>query len=366
MKITKMDLYPVSIPLLTPFTTAIHSVDVKKCVLVRLESEDGCVGWGEAAPEVEITRDDCGTAFNLLDTRLRETVIGMDLDTRNDLEALLLGMEPQIEKSSTAVAALDIALHDLWTRSENIPLCEYFGGAVGAVPTSISIGIMEERRLFQTIQRIIDSGAAVIKLKIGDDSDADLKTISRFRDSFGYDITLRLDANQGYSVQQALQLFNKIEQFNIEFIEQPVPAGNLLDLKKVCSESPIPVMADEAVSSESDLQKLVGEKICNKVNLKLMKAGGLYQVNKMIDLCYSNKIECMIGCMIETPIGISAGVHLAAQDKSVKWTDLDGHLFFENIERVFPGLSTRKGKNLLKNRPGLGVDVHSDRLEGLI
>lgn len=362
MKITEMELYRVKFPLFTPFTTALHSVDVKECIIVKLTSDEGLTGWGEAAPEIEITGDDADVAFGLLDGTLCDMVVGWKLTASEDFNGILLEMEPFIAESSCAVAAVDIALHDLWARVNKIPLYEHFGGTHRPLPTSLSIGIMDEEQLFQTIRELIGSGAKCIKLKIGDDAASDLGLIKKFRETFGYDIKLRLDANQGYNYSEAIDLFKKMEPFNIEFIEQPVPADDLSDLKLLHNESPIPVMADEAVRSYDSLVELAEQNACGRVNLKLMKSGGIFQVNKCIQFCSDNNIQCMIGCMIESPIGIAAGVHLALQGKAVKWTDLDGHLFLEGIGSVFTGLKTEKGENILTEEHGLGVDVNEGAL----
>jgi len=366
MKIIKMDLFPVSFPLAIPFTTALHSVNVKRCLLVRLESDEGFSGWGEAAPEVEITGDDAETAYMTADEDLRSIIVGRDMKGDDEFREVLTLLEHFVNKSSTAVAAVDIALHDLWCRGSGMPVYRYYGGINKPLKTSISIGILETRILLDRIDSILESGGNRIKLKIGKSKKGDYELLAAVRARFGDKITLSLDANQGYSVDDALELFNKIHKFDIEYIEQPVPAADLAGLKRLYRESPIPVMADEAVCTLDNLISIIENDVCDRVNLKLMKSGGLFQVNRFIHLCSENNIKCQLGCMIETPIGIAAGVHLGMQNKSVLWTDLDGHLFLENIVNCITGLDTVGDLNALSNDNGLGLDVDMELLSGFL
>jgi o-succinylbenzoate synthase len=366
MKIAKLDVYPVKIPLFAPFTTALHSVEEKICVIVRLEDELGNVGWGEAAPEQEITHDDYKDALELIEFALRKEIIGAAASDHKEFHQLLDSLSAHIVASSTGVAAVDIALHDLYCKNKKMPLYEYFNGSNMPLRTSISIGITDMDNLLKTIQRIVDSNGRIIKLKIGLGIEEDIKMIKRVRDTFGDRITLRLDANQAYSPDDAKKLFCELEQFDIEFIEQPVQADDLEGLKYIHDECKIPVMADEAVSSFDDLVKIVVSDICDRVNIKLMKSGGLHSSSKMMGYCGKNKIDCMIGCMIETPIGISAGVHLGLSGGAVKWTDLDGHLFLSGTEGILSGLATNGDYNNVSDASGLGIDVNEDLLRNFI
>jgi o-succinylbenzoate synthase len=357
-----MDLYPVKIPLITPFITSLHSVDVKNCIIVRLTTDEGIVGWGEAAPEIEITGDDHKIAYETLDRSIRDIIVDKTIDNIGDFHDILNSLSKLISTSSTSVAAVDIALHDLWAKINKIPLYQFFNGSHGPLATSISIGIMEIDRLINTIGKLIESEVSIIKLKIGSGIEKDYTTIKKVRETFGYDFILRLDANQGYTYKDALILFNQLEEFKIEFIEQPVKYDNLTDLKLLHEECPIPIMADESISSFDDLMNVAKNNICNRVNIKLMKSGGLHPADRLIQFCNDQNIDCMIGCMIETPIGIAAGVHLGLQNKSVKWTDLDGHLFFGNIDHIFSGLRTEKGFNTVSKNYGLGLNVDETAL----
>jgi o-succinylbenzoate synthase len=260
--------------------------------------------------------------------------------------------------SSTGVAAVDIALHDLFGKKNKTPLYEYFKGIHSPLRTSISIGLTDIESLLKTIQKIVDSGGSVIKLKIGLGIEEDIGMIERVRDVFLDKITLRLDANQAYSPEEAKVLFDKLEKYDIEFIEQPVSAKDLAGLKLIHDRCEIPVMADEAVASFSDLKKIVDQDVCDRVNIKLMKSGGLHQSRKLIEYCGKNNIDCMIGCMIESPIGIAAGVHLGLGSDAVKWTDLDGHLFLKSIDDVFSGLETEGDYNNVTEGSGLGIEVN--------
>jgi L-alanine-DL-glutamate epimerase-like enolase superfamily enzyme len=219
---------------------------------------------------------------------------------------------------------------------------------------------MEPERVLDRISAIIGTGGRTIKLKIGMSPGKDLLLIRSVRERFGDSITISLDANQGFSAGEALGLFEKLAEYDIQFIEQPVPADDLDGLKMLHESSPVPVMADESVCSLTDLEGIVDGGICDRVNLKLMKSGGLYQLKRMIEYCSVNDIGCQIGCMIETPVGISAGVHLGLSSAAVKWTDLDGHMFLGDIENIFKGLKTAGDINVVSCGSGLGLDINEE------
>jgi L-alanine-DL-glutamate epimerase-like enolase superfamily enzyme len=169
-------------------------------------------------------------------------------------------------------------------------------------------------------------GYKTLKIKVGLDSQMDIKRIQAIRDAVGYNVDLRLDANQGWKPKEAVMLLRKMEDkgFNIELVEQPVSANDLEGLKYVTQNVNTPILADESVFSPFDAVKIIQNRAADLINIKLMKTGGIHNALKICSVAEIYGVECMIGCMLESKISVSAAVHLAASKSIITKIDLDG------------------------------------------
>jgi len=358
MRITACDVYRVAIPLLQPFVIASATQRAYGGVLLRLRTADGLEGWGEAAPSPIVTGETPdAVAARLL--RARRRIRSLDpLETERSVAAAFGFL-----RGSSALAAVDIALHDLKGQYYAAPVHRLLGGFRSEIETCMTISIRDATETLRQAGEIVSRGFRSLKLKLGSDPDRDIARVRLVRSCLGSAVRLRLDANQGYSVAGALRVLRAVHGCDIEFCEQPVPMGDLRALAKVSRGSPVPVMADESVRGPEELLRIIQMRAAAMVNLKLMKAGGLHRARQMVALAESAGMPCQVGCMIETRIGVTAGTHLALACGGVRYADLDGHLHLAS-DPCQGGVFTSSGLNRLSPGAGLGLAVKAPNARG--
>jgi L-alanine-DL-glutamate epimerase-like enolase superfamily enzyme len=244
----------------------------------------------------------------------------------------------------------------LFGQHVKLPLHQLFGLARPQILTSITLGIMPLEESVRQARELVKAGFRVLKLKTGRDWQEDAARVQAIRQAIGAEMALRVDANQGYDVPQALRFIRSVENCQIEFVEQPTPAKNLDDLKTVRQASPIPIMADESALAGSDVLNIAAQGIADMVNLKLMKAGGITGVIQATAVAAAGKLPVMLGCNDESRISIAAAVHLACGLSGVQYADLDGA--FDIVDDIATGgFELREGYLIPSDKPGLGVEV---------
>jgi len=248
-----------------------------------------------------------------------------------------------------AKASVDIALHDLIGKILNVPLYKLWGLDPDKTPnTSFTIGIDTTEVVRQKVEEA--SGFKILKVKLGGPSDREM--INTVREMT--DVPLCVDVNQGWKdKKEALDMIFWLKEQGIVFIEQPFPKENIDDIAWVTENSPLPVIADEAVQRLKDLSDLKG--VYSGVNIKLMKCTGLREAWKMINYARASGMTVMLGCMTETSCGVSAASQLSPM---VDFADLDGNLLISND--IFEGVKVIDGKITLPDKPGIGVKVTKD------
>lgn len=313
------------------FKIARETWDTTTNVFVTLRFA-GVSGVGEASP----------------DSHWGETVDSV-LHELQEVEVALLGNPFNLEgvrellPSGSARAALDIALHDLAGKIAGVPVCKLLGAKGRPLPpTSLTIPIADVDAMLERTRSLADH--PILKVKVGFDGDVDF--IRAMRGVF--DGAIRVDANEGWSPDEAIDRLNELEQFDIELCEQPIRSGQHEDLARVTASTSIPVFADEDVSLASDVVALKG--VVNGVNLKLRKCGGIREMMAAINTARACDLGVMIGCDLDTGIAVTAGAHVAGL---VDFADLDGPTLL--AEDPFPGLAYDKGRMILPDVPGLGV-----------
>ncbi|MEW6070745.1 MAG: dipeptide epimerase, partial [Candidatus Thermoplasmatota archaeon] len=321
MKITDIKIYPISIPLRKPFKIALGITYNYEGVLVKIETDENIYGWGEASPSERITFETQATVLNTLD-KIKPIVIGKN---PLEIEKMMLAVDENVHGNSSAKASIDLALHDILGKYLRLPLNKIFGSDKVEIRTSITIGIKDLKEVVEEALNLVERKVKTIKLKIGIDAEKDIEKVKALRETIGYGIRLRVDANQGYSVSQAIKVLNALERYEIEFIEQPVNAKDIEGLREVRNNTAIPIMADESLHTPRDAIELIKSDAVDLFNIKLMKSGGLSSSLKIAEIANAAGITCMVGCMVETKLGITAGTHLALGKKIIRYADLDGH-----------------------------------------
>ena len=350
MRIKRVDVYRVELKYVEPFRIALGTSVVSHNVVVRVTSVDGAEGWGEGSPSRRILGDTIDMAVRDAG-RLASKILELgDVELEHLHE--IAGRE---EYSLSAVAALDMALCDLKGKLAGTPIYRLFGGYRESLETDITIGIMEPEEMVKRAVKYVDMGFKALKLKLGEDPDTDIERVRAVRDAVGEGITIRVDANQGWTVEQAIRVIDRISGYDVELVEQPVRYDDVEGLAKVRKESPVPIAADESAKKPSDVVRLARAEAVDIVNIKLMKAGGIWGALKVAAVSEACGIKNMVGCMGESRLGITAGVHFALATRNVVYYDLDSDLLLAEDIVLSGGASIEKGVRKVADKPGLGI-----------
>ena len=353
MKITDIRLGMISVPLRVPFKTALRSVNSVEDVVVEIHTDTGAVGYGEAPPTGVITGDTTGAIIGAINDHMKKTLIGKDVD---DFEDLMIALQKCILKNTSAKAAVDMALWDLYGQLHNIPVYKLMGGARKSIITDITISVNEPDEMARDAEDAIRRGYDCLKVKVGKEPEKDIARLSAIRQIVPAETAIRIDANQGWTPKEAVRILNGMQErgLNIEFVEQPVPAHDFEGLKYVTDRSYVPVLADESVFSPEDAMKIMQMRAADLVNIKLMKCGGLYNALKIASAAEVYGVECMIGCMLEAKISVNAAVHLACAKQIITKIDLDGPVLCSE-DPILGGALFQEKQITVSDEPGLGI-----------
>jgi len=355
MKITNIRTQTLNAPLKNPFITSLRRVDALEDLLVIIECDDGSIGYGEGAPTPVITGETMGSIIACI-AHIEPHILGMEIE---DFDAILEKVHTLIIKNTTAKSALEIALYDLKAKSVKLPLYQMLGGKKTTFSTDITISMGEIDKMITDAQSAVALGYDTLKIKIGDNPQKDVERVIAIHASLEKHIKLRLDANQGWSAKQSVTLLHALEKQNIiaEFIEQPVPANDSAGLKYIKERVQTPLLADESIFSLIDARKLLKMQAIDYVNIKLAKTAGISQALALADLSHEFGVKCMIGCMLEGPISVAAGVHVAsAKADIITMLDLDAVALLAS-HPIKTDILFDESKITLSQKHGLGVSL---------
>ena len=353
MKITGVRLGKISVPLRVPFKTALRSVSSVEDVIVEVYTDTGAVGYGEAPPTGAITGDTTGAILGALQDHIIKTVVGRDVD---EFEDLMQALNKCIVGNTSAKAAMDMALWDLYGQLYRIPVYKLMGGSRKEIITDITISVNDPEEMARDAVDAVRRGYDTLKIKVGAHPELDVARLTAVRQAIGNDTRIRIDANQGWEPKQAVRLLNQMQEkgLDIEFVEQPVKAHDIDGLKYVTERSYVPVLADESVFSPEDAVRIMQTRAADLVNIKLMKCGGLYNALKIVSAAEVYGVECMIGCMLEAKISVNAAVHLACAKKIITKIDLDGPVLCSE-DPILGGAVFDEQRITVSDEPGLGI-----------
>lgn len=353
MKITKVRLGRISVPLRVPFKTALRRVDSVEDVIVEIHTDSGEVGFGEAPPTGVITGDTTGAILGAFQDHISKTLLGRDMD---DFENLTRDLQKSLVHNSSAKAAADIALWDLYGKHYGIPVYKMLGGSRNQIVTDLTISVNAPEEMARDAITAVKRGYDTLKVKVGVDPALDVARLAAVREAVGPGVRIRIDANQAWNPKQAVRILNQMQDkgLAIELVEQPVLARDLEGLKYVTERSYVPVLADESVFSVEDALEVVQRRAADLINIKLMKCGGLTNGLKIATLAEVCGVECMIGCMLEAKVSVNAAVHLACARSIIIKVDLDGPVLCSE-DPVLGGAVFDEKTITVSDAPGLGV-----------
>ena len=330
-----------------PSIVAYGGVETAPNIIVRIRLENGMIGLGCAAPDEHVTGETAETVERTLRDLFSVTLAGREA---LQIESIWHDLGQLAPAEPSALAAVDIALHDLRGKMAGMPLVDLFGASRSRIRTTVTLSLEPLAKNLERTAEFLAAGFQAIKIKCGVDVDEDIARIRAIRCAAGPEMTLTLDANQGYDVARTLRLLEAVTDCHIAFIEQPVPARDLAALAELCASSPVPVMADESILDAEDILRTPAP----LVNLKLMKTGGITGALKCNAIAEARGIGVMFGCMDESRVSMAAAAHLALGLRNVAWADLDGHIdILDDV--VEGGILIENGMVRVSERPGLGV-----------
>ncbi len=305
MKITNVRLGKISVPLRTPFKTALRTVSSVEDVIVEIHTDDGRIGYGEAPPTGPITGDTTLGIIGAIQDHISKAILGRDVD---DFEDVMIAVQKSVVGNTSAKAAVDMALWDLYGQKYNLPVYKLMGGSRKNIVTDITISVNDPDTMVRDALIAVARGYDCLKMKVGINPEMDVARLKAVRQAVGSDVTIRIDANQAWNPKQAVRILNAMQEqgLQIELVEQPVPAHDLEGMKYVTDRSYVPVLADESLYSPADAATILRMGAADLLNIKLMKCGGLYNALKICTMAEVYGVECMIGCMIETSISVAA------------------------------------------------------------
>lgn len=351
MKITGVELHRIPLTLSEPYAVAYERYEAVENVLLRITA-GGFNGWGCAAPDLHVTGETPEQVHRSGEKLLPELLSKKDPFRR----ALIMeNLKRETPGLHSLHAATDMALWDLVGKKAGLPVWKILGGYRERIRTSVTVGICGVEETLRLSRKWVDGGFSILKIKGGNDLELDVQRIRELRRRLDPKIRLRFDANQGYSAEEAIRFASLIAELDVELLEQPTPMAKPDLLGLVTRKSDTPIMADESLISLIDTFHLVKRGLVDLVNIKLMKAGGISEAIQMDAVARAAGVEVMVGCMDETALGISAGLHFALSRRNIRYADLDGHLGLQG-DPTAGTVILKKGYLYPSPEPGLGWD----------
>lgn len=351
-KIKEIKVWETDLGNTKPYTIAFKTVDQVLNAFVEITLDNGIVGIGSGNPSEYVVGESFTQCMEALQEKNLQFLHGRDILEFNQLTYEVWTTFP---KNPSARAALDIALHDVFTKYLGVPLVKFLGQKIKSLPTSNTIGIKNVEETLKEADDFIQRGFRILKVKLGKDLAEDIERLVRLRERFGKSVIIRIDANQGYSSDQTIDFYHRTKDLNIELIEQPLPAKAVDEMKKLPPEIKSILAADESLITPKDAIELLKPPVAAGIfNIKLMKCGGVSQGLRIADIALLENIDLFWGCNDESIVSITAALHTAFSCSNTKYIDLDGSLDLGN-DVVTGGFILKDGVMSCSDKPGLGV-----------
>ncbi|RLI14005.1 dipeptide epimerase [Candidatus Bathyarchaeota archaeon] len=351
MGVRAVRIWSAQLPYREPFRTALGISRTTTNLLVEIETDFGPKGLGECSPLPRVTGETVERALDAL-RAVGERLIGLCPLRMELVRELLMELAPY---SPAARAAVDMALFDILGQVAGEPLYKVLGGYREKVKTDLTIGLKGPSEMAFDALRAVEAGFRSLKLKVGTGPEEDYERVRAVRDAVGDGVELRVDANQAWSVRDAMKAIRMMSRLEVAFVEQPTPAHDLRGLAEVRATSPVPIMADESVLGPDDALRAIGLGAVDLINIKLMKCGGISEALRIAHVAEAAEVGLMVGCGGEGRLAITAGAHLAAALKPITYADLDSDLLLADDVVAEGGSGVEDGFRLLPGEPGLGV-----------
>ncbi len=353
MKIARVELTPSVMRKEDPkWRFALGANPTTEGFIVALHSDDGVTGYGyaSATPHMGATSGSLDAALK----RFEPLLIGRDA---TKIEETLAALDRELQANNQAKAAVDCALHDLNARAQGVPLVELLGGEVrDEVPILRILGLKTPDEMAVQAQKLVARGYRYLKIKLEGDVELDVARVRAIRGKVGDDIHLTVDANQSYSVEDAIRALSRMAEFNIDLAEQPVKADYFAGLKSVTDSVAVAVEADESANSLEAVMRLVSDHVVDAVSLKIPKLGGLRNTLAAARICEAGGIRYRMGAAVGSRLLSAQAMHLAAALPRMDYACELGE-FDRLLDDPFEGIEIQDGRLKLPQGPGSGVSL---------
>ena len=350
MKIKQIRCWRKDLKLTRPYEIAFKKIDVVENIFVSIHLENGIIGVGSGNPSYEVTGENLSQTEQIISDFINSHILE-GLDIRNFFSLIKILKRYFINRPA-AMAAIDIALHDCFGKYLNVSIVDMYGRQKKAIATSVTIGIKNSEETIEEAKEFVQAGFKILKVKLGHDLKIDIERLIKLREIFK-NIKIRVDANQGYSIEETNKFLELSENLHLELVEQPVPTAQfpIAVIKKHLKK----IAADESIINLKDAIRLVTSPVgCFIYNIKLMKCGGISAAMEIANIGDLSNVQLMWGCNDESIISITAALHAAYSNKNTAYIDLDGSFDLIN-DVVSDGFMLKDGMLYLTDGIGLGV-----------
>ncbi|MDB5138823.1 MAG: ykfB [Mucilaginibacter sp.] len=350
--ITKIDIYRFSIPM-EPFTIATGTMGHAQNVFIRVHADAGFYGVGECSAFPAIVGETQDTCL-VMAREFAKLWIGKDA---LDIPGRLAQLHSFTAGNTTIKSAFDMALYDIAAKHAGLPLYSFLGGERRIVESDITIGIASPEVMAEKSVIFKKSGASILKVKLGKNAVEDVERVKLIRIAVGIEMKIRIDANQGWSYDDAVYALKAMGKYNIEFCEQPMRTWYDDHLPALMQHSPIKIMADESVYNHHDARKQINSGSCHYINIKMAKSGGIFEAKQIHDLAAERGIACMMGGMLESRIALSAKLHFVYASPNIEFYDMDTCMLGHLQDPCVGGVTYDGYKLNIADTPGIGADA---------
>ena len=353
MKIQSIIYWKENLDLKRPYSISYKTIDAVVSAFLEITLENGLTGIGAANPSSYVVGEDVEATIKVLETGAMDWLVGRDIrEINHHLEYLV----QKFPDTPGVRATADIALYDVFSKYLDVPLVTYLGQHIEKMATSVTIGIKNVEETLEDAAEYITEGFKILKVKLGNDLEEDIERLVKLREKCGRDIKIRIDSNQGYSLEDFIKFFNKTRNLEIELNEQPLKADRITEMKSLPDEIKDTVAADETLVGPEEAFILASPPRASGIfNIKLMKSGGIHQALKIARIAETVNIDLMWGCNDESRVSIAAALHAAFSSPNTKYIDLDGSLDLAK-DVVTGGFILEDGFMRPNGKPGLGVE----------
>ena len=352
MKIVSVKAYLQQLPLTKPYTIAYKTISDTEIVFLEIILENGIMGIGASNPFEDVVGETPAQTLLNLQSDFVQNLAGKDIRHFNQL---IDDTAKYFPHQPGTVAAVDIALHDAFCQWLQIPVVDFYGRKIDALPTSITIGIKATAEMIEEAKANYTAGFRVLKIKTGLNVDEDIERVTKLTEQFGNKMRIRVDANQGYTLEQLKKFIQQTKTLNIELIEQPLPVGKEQGLTLLSIDEKKLLTADESLLDAATAMQLAQQPAPFGIfNIKLMKCGGIKGALEIATIARNSGISLFWGCNDESMASISAALHAAYACSNTKYLDLDGS-FDLSKDLVEAGFVIKDGYMYCSILPGFGL-----------